>query len=508
MITDLFSHKIHSSSDNWPEKLIELACIFKEFDGLPYDREAIEKRLSEISPRASLVARDPSKFRDEISAYPAYLGLYRLEIKDSIWVFKLSETAKRFLTNEEPDVASFMILQLCLFQYPNGMGVAYYSNSDKLRIQANTRDRSFDLIKKGIHISPFRLICKALEADSIIRGISTLKAQISYSELFVLANHEETNKKSLPDLKKVIDILKKAREGKLSPPEHFESRFHIVNHTEFIISERGSLKIRPALNEVDEILLLSKFETINKLDLQFNGFDKVKNEEEFVEVIKSGVWGKYFDGYNNLSSEVIYNLTSEYISEIVLKVAEPEIEKIKVKEVELQAFKANTKYPLRKRTQIEDSGKSDFKQTKFTDPEITRIKRQRSNLTHKIILQQLEDYLSSLGAEPLENEHIDLFAKIPNDGKFIFEVKSVSDDNLLPQTRKGISQLYEYRYRYQEEIGYDVKLCLVYPSEPSVIDWLEDYVCVDREIGIIWFNEHGTLSYSNQCRELVRPILK
>ena len=129
-------------------------------------------------------------------------------------------------------------------------------------------------------------------------------------------------------------------------------------------------------------------------------------------------------------------------------------------------------------------------------------------MTHKIILQQLEDYLSSLGAEPLENEHIDLFAKIPNDGKFIFEVKSVSDDNLLPQTRKGISQLYEYRYRYQEEIGYDVKLCLVYPSEPSVIDWLEDYVCVDREIGIIWFNEHGTLSYSNQCRELVRPILK
>ena len=504
MITDLFSHKIHSSSENWPEKLIDLACIFKEFDGLAYDREAIEKRLSEISPRASLVARDPSKFRDEISAYPAYLGLYRLELKDSIWVFRLSETAKRFLTNEEPNVAAFMILQLCLFQYPNGMGVAYYSNSDKLRIQANTRDRTFDLIKKGIHISPFRLICRALEADASIRKVSPLNAEISYSELFVLANSNKINKSALPDLARVTEVLKKARAGKLSPPKHFESRFHIVNHTDFVISEKGVLKIRPSVDEIDAQSLVDKLNVINQLGTEFNGFDKVKTEEDFNNVIKSGIWGKYFDGFNNLSSEIIYTLTSESSLGAPI-VEEPNVVTAKPEKL---LPKSNTKYPLRKRAQLEDSGKSEFKQTKFTDPEVTRIKRQRSNLTHKIILQQLEDYLSELGAEPLENEHIDLFAKIPNDGKFIFEVKSVSDDNLLPQTRKGISQLYEYRYRYQEEIGYDVKLCLVYPSEPSVIDWLEDYVCVDREIGIIWFDQTGTLSYSNQCRELVKPILK
>src|SRR5688500_11773834 len=128
MITDLFSHKIHSSSPEWADKLIELAFIFSEFDGQVYDRNKIDERLRQISPRATLVGRDPSKFRDEISAYPAYLGIYRLEYEKNVWVFRMSETAKRFLINDEPNVNAFMLLQLVLFQYPNGMGVAYSSN--------------------------------------------------------------------------------------------------------------------------------------------------------------------------------------------------------------------------------------------------------------------------------------------------------------------------------------------------------------------------------------------
>jgi len=34
MILDLFSHKIHSSGDEWPDKLVEIAAIFNEFVGL------------------------------------------------------------------------------------------------------------------------------------------------------------------------------------------------------------------------------------------------------------------------------------------------------------------------------------------------------------------------------------------------------------------------------------------------------------------------------------------
>ena len=94
MITDLFSHKIHSSGPEWQDKLVELAAIFNEFDGQVFDRVAIEDRLREISPRVAVAAaeaaRDESKFRDEISAYPAYLGLYRLEYNGSQWILRIT----------------------------------------------------------------------------------------------------------------------------------------------------------------------------------------------------------------------------------------------------------------------------------------------------------------------------------------------------------------------------------------------------------------------------------
>jgi hypothetical protein len=65
MIVDLFSHKIHSSGNEWPEKLAELAAIFAEFDGQVYNRDAFEKRLIEISPRASYVRS--SAVREDVS---------------------------------------------------------------------------------------------------------------------------------------------------------------------------------------------------------------------------------------------------------------------------------------------------------------------------------------------------------------------------------------------------------------------------------------------------------
>lgn len=57
MILDLFSYKTHSSGDEWPEKLAELAAIFGEFDGRLYNRPSFEERLQQISPRASYWAK-------------------------------------------------------------------------------------------------------------------------------------------------------------------------------------------------------------------------------------------------------------------------------------------------------------------------------------------------------------------------------------------------------------------------------------------------------------------
>ena len=208
--------------------------------------------------------------------------------------------------------------------------------------------------------------------------------------------------------------------------------------------------------------------------------------------------GRYFDGVRTLHSETVEILTSE--SGIFENITQ-DSEGIQVK------TQPPLTYDFRKRNPTESNLNVISSNSSRIDPELTRIRRQKSNLEHKLILQQLEEYLESKGCNPLENEHIDLFAKIPNNGNFLFEVKSISSTNLLSQTRKGVSQLYEYRYRYQEKIGYNVSLCLVLPERPSEIDWLEDYLCLDREIGVIWFNNEGKLEYPLHGRNLVKELI-
>lgn len=501
IIRDLFSHKIHSSSDNWANKLIDLAFVFAEFDNKPYDRNALELRLSQISPRASNVARDVSKFRDEISAYPAYLGLYRLEIRNGIWHFVLSETANQYLVTEEPNVPAFMLLQLLLFQYPNGMGIAYYANSNSARVQANTKNRLLEFINSSIKLSPLRLICKAIEARAMINSQDIFNTSITYNEIFALANDFRINTEVNPSVSMTIEVLKEFDRGLIQAPKPYESRFHILKHTDFLIPNKSSIQLRKPVNYKDKEELERKFELINDLTISFDGFDNASNSEEILTPILNGSWGKYFDGIKTLQADAVEILTSEkgVFEKAVITENESEFGISQKQPPKIYAF--------RKRNQSEETYKTYSTPRQIVDPEVTRIKRQKSNLDHKIILQQLEEHLELLGSNPVENDHIDLYAQLPGKDKYLFEVKSTNNDNLLSQTRKGISQLYEYRYRYQDEIGYDIKLCLVYPKKPTEIDWLEEYVCKDREIGIIWFSK-GELKYSKKCQNLIKSLLQ
>ena len=501
-ITDLFSHKIHSSGDDWPNKLIDIASIFSEFDGQPYDRAAIEHRLSEISPRSSAVARDPSKFRDEISAYPAYLGLYRVELVDGVWHIFLSGTAKQFLVCEEPNVSAFMLLQMTLFQYPNGMGAAYKAKTSGVRVQSNTRERTLGFISNSIHLSPFRLICKGLKADSIIRGVSPLEAKLSLDEVFILANQPSTNTSTNPTIEDVQNILFEARSRDLSPPERYESRFHILKHTDFLISTRDGISIRPALTKTDSTELLQKLDAINSIGDVFSGFDNIQNNDELLDEIRACSWGRYFDGVKTLNSDIVSILTNEN-PDIYSEIETAQTDKSS----DLKIIKSNSIYELKDVDFSRSNGLSKSKsKSVYTDPELTKIKRQRANLSHKVLLEKLYDHLSSLGATPLENEHIDLFAQLSPEDKFVFEVKSITVNNLLSQTRKGVSQLYEYRYRYKDVIGYDVNLFLVYPEEPVAVPWLQEYLCKDRHIGIIWFDENDDIQFSSYCESMTKSL--
>ena len=50
------------------------------------------------------------------------------------------------------------------------------------------------------------------------------------------------------------------------------------------------------------------------------------------------------------------------------------------------------KYPFKERSETLLPSKPFNKKKQFIDPEITRIKRQRSNLSHKLILQKLDEF--------------------------------------------------------------------------------------------------------------------
>ena len=409
----------------------------------------------------------------------------------------MSDTAKKFLVVEEPNVPAFMILQLLLFQYPNGMGVAYYSNSDSVRIQANTRDRTLEFIGSGIRLSPFRLICKAIEAKSILKSTSVFDVDVNIDEVFALANDGRVNKKISPDVEQVVEVLEDFEKGNIKPPDDYENRFHILKHTNFLEPSRKSICLRTPLNKEDRSALTEKLYLINSIDEYFDGFDGSENSDDLLKPIIDASWGRYFDGVKTLNSSRVEILTSEkgYLDGVEDVEQEKEEGKQKVAKV----------YPFRKRISDTKEAKSTRK-TDRVDPEITRIKRQRSNLIHKVLLQQLEEYLESLGCDPVENDHIDMFAKLPYNGKYIFEVKSTTNENLLSQTRKGISQLYEYRFRYQDEVGYDVNLCLVMPGQPKELDWLEEYLFNDRNIGLIWFDDDGQIQTSSNGKSLVQTL--
>ena len=499
MIKDLFSHKIHSSAEFWPEKLVELATIFGDFDGKPYEFNELEKRLRKISPRTtSFQSRsgrtDVAKFRDEISAYSAYLGLYFIELTLKGWIIRLSESTKYFLLKESPDVSSFVTAQLLLFQYPNGVGAAHRPN---FRIQANARDRTLGFIDNRIHLSPLRLIAVALSVDANLRKRSVHDAAISYDEIFAMANTPSINQRALPKKSVVARVLTDIRAGRVPVHTGVEKRFHILNQTNLFSAFNEKVRLRDAADTTDAAHLKQKLDSICNIDLQFEGFDECSNGKELADVVAGGAWGRYFDCYRVLTPNELLSITDDSVDVATINGRQSKREASQLSKPVVNYL--DRTYPLREQKVVTGKPMRQPSKRIRADPEITLIKQQRRNLIHRELVDQMAKLLRGLGAVPLENEHIDLCALLPKDKFFIFEMKS-GGEFVLEQIRKGVSQLYEYRYRYRDTIDTeDVKLCLVLPSRPVSIPWVIDYLCLDRKIGVCWFDSNGSLDFPSQC---------
>lgn len=121
---------------------------------------------------------------------------------------------------------------------------------------------------------------------------------------------------------------------------------------------------------------------------------------------------------------------------------------------------------------------------------------ERANNAHRTLVNLVADRVRGAGGIPKANQFIDLATTLEQD--FIFEMKSTTAGNVNAQVRKGISQLYEYRYLENKP---DANLILVIEN-PLTHDesWMLDYMETDRNIHLVWDGD-GNLYGSQNTRD-------
>ena len=114
---------------------------------------------------------------------------------------------------------------------------------------------------------------------------------------------------------------------------------------------------------------------------------------------------------------------------------------------------------------------------------VDRAKRERASTSHETLVSLMAERLRQRGAVPKANRYVDLSARLDTED-YLFEMKSTTEDNPHSQIRRGISQLYEYRYIQNVE---KAKLVLVIENPlPKKNQWMEDYLLIDRGVLLVW----------------------
>lgn len=126
--------------------------------------------------------------------------------------------------------------------------------------------------------------------------------------------------------------------------------------------------------------------------------------------------------------------------------------------------------------------------------EVDRVKTERANMTHERLRSTLAKRITRLGFVPTYNRYIDLAVRMANHD-FIIEVKS--SGNIRTQIRKGISQLYEYRYL--QSLPDAVLVLLLEKPLSGKNRWLLDYLIEDRGICVLWDDQNDELFTTDKC---------
>lgn len=473
IIRDFFSNKIHANED-WPERLCEMAHVFNRLDGQPYNRDALIREFEKWAPaHRHSPNRADAFFRDEITAYMSHLGLCRIRQENGRAVFRVSQTARAFLMSDAPNVGAFLRLQLSLMQFPILMGLQYNQGRVTHQVQ-NAKNVFRGMLDEGVKISPIRLLITAIKADSRIGNKGDIFAgDISINEWYCLANQIEIYREVSPNIEIVEHVLLEIRSQHREISSNFESRINLLHHTElFNTKKKGKtsyIGIREADGDADREIILRQISAIESMNHEFGEYsddsvDGISNDAER--------WAKYHDAVMTLPENIVNDIASD-ISDI----SDGSPHSLEAMTFKMREFGPNIRpYTPRKWMQGDV----------HANPDVTRTLRERRNYVHSEMVRKMYGWLESeCKAQSVgDSLHIDLWAKLPNGSSYIFEVKS-GGVNVHEQVRKGVSQLYEYRYRYREEIK-DPHLCMVVPQCELPHKWLPDYLCADRKINICY----------------------
>ncbi len=130
---------------------------------------------------------------------------------------------------------------------------------------------------------------------------------------------------------------------------------------------------------------------------------------------------------------------------------------------------------------------------------MSQAKKDRANSAHEKLVNLVADRIKRANSIPKSNPLVDLAARVGTE-RYIFEMKSTTDGNARSQIRRGVSQLYEYRYLQNLP---DAKLVLVIENPlSSNLDWYKDYLFKDREILMIWDGDNKL-----HCPSIVKKSL-
>ena len=138
---------------------------------------------------------------------------------------------------------------------------------------------------------------------------------------------------------------------------------------------------------------------------------------------------------------------------------------------------------------------------------IDQVLHERAAVSHQLLERLAADALLAQGISPHATALIDmLFAR---DGiSVIMEMKSCHAGNLRSQVRRGVSQLFEYRYLHRDALSEKTMLVLVLETQPSGRNaWLLGYL---DWLGVtaIWKDERHAFAMEGRVPAALRGIAR